>query len=403
MRRRILSSAFGSSVLLAIATFVACAEPSRPAVIVPARTVPSVRPLEIEPVSTTDAGASPTDGPRVVGSFMGPCVIAKSRVYCPEKPGPRKPLASSPPLGFDHVSDVTFGRDFACALDTAGKVFCSGGNTFGQLGAKLADERHEAAVEVPNRERVKALRAGPFTVCAISESGKLSCWGKNQAGESGSDTQYLEAARDLVEPTIVPGLEGVVEVASAWDTTCAVTRTRETYCFGRAKTAEHERLAGRENEVPYKLPELAGLSSLVANESALCGIVEGRAICWGDLMMLSRDGDVGTRTVTFKVADARRVSLGSNHGCILDEGGAVWCFGNASDGKLGRKASPNDYEPHKPTRIDGLPRIVDVSCAGSSTCATSAAGDIFCWGRFGYAGGDDDVADTPVKMRVFGD
>lgn len=398
-----LSPATVASVLVAtVAAFAACAEPARPTVVVPARTVPSVKPLEIEPAATKDGGTK-AEGPRVIGSFVGPCVLTKGRVFCPEKPSPRKPLVASPSLGFDRVVDVTFGRDFACALDTSGQVSCSGGNTFGQLGAGLAAERHEPVVRVPHLDHVKALRAGPFTVCAIMENGKLSCWGKNEAGESGSDTQYLQAARDLVEPHLVPGLEGVDEVASAWDTTCAVTRAHETYCFGRAKTSEHERLAGPANEVPHKIPELAGVSSIVANESAFCGVKEGRAICWGDITMLSRDADVGTRKVTFKVAGARRVSLGANHGCILDESGAVHCFGNASDGKLGQVAARNDYEPHKPTRIEGLPHIADVSCAGASTCATSDAGEVYCWGRFGYGGGDDDVAATPAKMRIFGD
>lgn len=403
MNRSAFLSACVSSVLLAaVAAFTACAAPGRPTVVVPARAVPGAKPLEIEPTTKTDGGTK-AEAPRVIGSFAGPCVLTKGRVFCPEKPSPRKALVDAPSLGYERVVDVTFGRDFSCALDAAGKVSCSGGNTFGQLGAGLAVDRHEAVVQVPGLDHVVALRAGPFTVCAISENGKLSCWGKNQAGESGSDTQYLEAARDLVAPSLVAGVEGVEEVASAWDTTCAVTRTHATYCFGRAKTSEHERLAGRENEAPHELPELAGLSSIVANESAFCGVKGGRAICWGDLAMLSRDADVGTRTVVFKVAGARRVSLGANHGCILDESGAVHCFGNASDGKLGKNAPPHDYEPHAPTRIEGLPHITDLSCAGSSTCATSDAGDVYCWGRFGYRGGPDDVATTPVKMRIFGE
>lgn len=401
-RRDLLSPAIVSSVLLAgMTAFTACAEPARPSVVVPARAVPSVRPLEIEPAATTDGGTNKAEGPRVVGSFTGPCVLAKGRVFCPEKPSPRKPFVASPSLGFDRVVDVTFGNDFACALDTSGKVSCSGGNTFGQLGAGLSAERHAPVVQVPRLDHVKALRAGPFTVCAILENGKLSCWGKNEAGESGSDTQYLQDARDLVEPQLVPGLEGVEEVASAWDTTCAVTRAHETHCFGRARTSEHERLAGQENEVPHKLPGLAGLSSLVANERAFCAIQNHLVVCWGDLGMLTREPDLGTRTVHLKVPNARRVCLGAYHGCILDTSGDVHCFGSAGDGKLGHASSSNAHQPLRPTRVEGLPRVADLACSGSATCATSEAGEVFCWGRFGYGGGEDDVASTPAKMRIF--
>jgi alpha-tubulin suppressor-like RCC1 family protein len=392
--------------VLTLGAFVllgSCADAPRAPVVVPARPISSVAPLDVEPSSSPDGGAARAVGPRVVGSFSGVCMVAKGRVFCSEPTSPRKPLGGSPSLGFDHVVDVTFGRDFACALDTSGKVSCNGGNTFGQLGAGLSAERQEPVVQIPRLEHVKALRAGPFTVCAILENGKLSCWGKNQSGESGSDTQYLEAARELVEPAIVPGLEGVEEVASAWDTTCAVTRAHETHCFGRARTAEHERLAGRENEVPHKLPSLSGISSLVANEAAFCAIKDRHVVCWGDLGSLTRDSEPGTSTVHLKIPSARRVCLGTHHGCVLDESGDVHCFGSPGDGKLGRAISTDEYQPHRPTRVEGLPRMADLACSGSSTCATTEAGEVFCWGRFSYGGGEDDVASAPVKMRIFGE
>jgi alpha-tubulin suppressor-like RCC1 family protein len=82
------------------------------------------------------------------------------------------------------ADDVVVGRSFACALRT-GKVSCWGANGFGALGVAKDVNEHPtpALVALGSNVNVTKLSARAQHVCAITEDGKLFCWGANSAGE----------------------------------------------------------------------------------------------------------------------------------------------------------------------------------------------------------------------------
>jgi hypothetical protein len=112
------------------------------------------------------------------------------------------------------VQELAAGFDFTCVL-AKGKVSCWGKNDAGQLGNgtwKLIGSRQE--VKLPP---TRAIAASNAHVCALGEDGSIWCWGNNLSGELGLGDGIARNA-----PQRVPGISGAVDVVAAKGGTCAV-------------------------------------------------------------------------------------------------------------------------------------------------------------------------------------
>jgi alpha-tubulin suppressor-like RCC1 family protein len=81
-------------------------------------------------------------------------------------------------------SDVTVGRDHACALRIGGQTWCWGANDSGQLGDGSFTERH-SPVRVGDGTDWQSVSAGGSHTCALRTDRSLWCWGDNRATQLG--------------------------------------------------------------------------------------------------------------------------------------------------------------------------------------------------------------------------
>ncbi len=99
--------------------------------------------------------------------------------------------------GIENVRQLAVapGRNFSCALDGDGRVWCWGDNSLGQLGRGYATPLNmpEApGVVALGEHRVRAVRAGGSQACAITDGGRsLWCWGHNGLGSGWGPTPVL--------------------------------------------------------------------------------------------------------------------------------------------------------------------------------------------------------------------
>ena len=105
------------------------------------------------------------------------------------------------------VTAVTAGPFLTCALTTAGTVKCWGDNSFGQLGLGASDGKpHPLPLDVMGLGAgVRAVDAGTFHVCAVTDGGGVKCWGANDYGQLG-DGQACISLRGCPRPVDVIGL-----------------------------------------------------------------------------------------------------------------------------------------------------------------------------------------------------
>lgn len=99
-------------------------------------------------------------------------------------------------------------------------------------------------------------------------------------------------------------------------------------------------------------------------------------------------------------ATVRQLALGDSHTCALLISGGVSCWGLNAFGELGDGTTTSHATP---VPVVGLPEsIATLAAGGSTTCALSTAGAVFCWGSnfFGTIGDGTTVhrsVPTPVS------
>ncbi len=146
----------------------------------------------------------------------------------------------------------------------------------------------------------------------------------------------------------------------------------------------------------------SGVSSVVASFYHTCGIRNGGAYCWG----YNGNGEAGTGSASSTriqaplstpmanlTSDVKTISVGSRHSCaIKNDGQKVYCWGNNSDGELGRaktvtySASPVSIENFPPagTKVVDIGLGIDHSCAIVENPNETPSKQVYCWGKNDY-------------------
>jgi hypothetical protein len=246
-------------------------------------------------------------GPGSQGEICG--VEEDGTVACSEAIQERR----TPKLGVARSTDVSVGFFGGCALGEGGKLHC------------WAHEEQAYHCEDFAREEWLALDLPSPAVqvdykdshgCAVTEDGRLFCFGSNLSGESGQ----LES--DCVRtPTAVPGIDDAVEVALGMSHTC-VRRTRGTVtCFGDSPVAD--------------VPGLSGVVHIEASRIATCALESsGTLKCWGTSLCgaLGISEECGSTQVPAPIAvqaqlDVSAFGMADGLTCAVVDGDYITCWG----------------------------------------------------------------------------
>jgi hypothetical protein len=85
----------------------------------------------------------------------------------------------------ENVKYVNAGRTSMCALTYTNEVYCWGGNNVGQLGNGTGVPFSNIAVKASLPEPAKSVEVGYMGACALGQSDKVYCWGLNDKGQLG--------------------------------------------------------------------------------------------------------------------------------------------------------------------------------------------------------------------------
>jgi alpha-tubulin suppressor-like RCC1 family protein len=135
-----------------------------------------------------------------------------------------------------------------------------------------------------------------------------------------------------------------------------------------------------------------------------CAILgDGTAMCWGHYNAWGQIGDgttADTRLLPVAVVNfAAGVGMvaGSYHTCASTAAGALFCWGNNQSGELGLGA--RDDGRHTSNQVPGLTNVVEVTAGGGHTCARMASGAVSCWGYGPIGDGANTTAYTPAPVK----
>jgi len=140
----------------------------------------------------------------------------------------------------------------------------------------------------------------------------------------------------------------------------------------------------------------SGRSDLASGGGHNCRLDVGILLCWGanrfGQLGIGSTASVDVPTPVGEVTDWVEVSVGDQHSCARRADGTISCWGSNESGQLGLGDRDDRL---RPTRVPGGPWTA-LSAGAMHTCAIDAAGALFCWGRnFEGQIGQDDLFGAP--------
>jgi Regulator of chromosome condensation (RCC1) repeat len=124
------------------------------------------------------------------------------------------------------ITQAAMGPTHACAVQASGALYCWGSNFDGVLGN---GNTTESSVPVPaNISNVAQVAVTDLSTCARLNDGTVWCWGASQYGQLGNGTaEFINP-----NPTKVSSLLPSAAISAADDTICSLSTTQQLQCWG---------------------------------------------------------------------------------------------------------------------------------------------------------------------------
>lgn len=114
---------------------------------------------------------------------------------------------------------LSAGGHFTCGVTTGGEVYCWGKNREGQLGdGSMNDSSAPVPVTGTRGETFTVVDTGFLHACALTDRGRVYCWGENSSGQLGDGTL---ASRPMADSVVSDVLFGTMTVGDLH--TCGIT------------------------------------------------------------------------------------------------------------------------------------------------------------------------------------
>jgi alpha-tubulin suppressor-like RCC1 family protein len=299
-----------------------------------------------------------------------------------------------------------------CVVTAGGDVYCWGDNEAGQLGTSTGIASTTPVKITGLLEPAAQVSVGYFTICALTTTGSVYCWGYGGDGELGNGSTTNTTAT----PVPVSGLTSGVVALSVGDLdACAIKEDGSVWCWGLGPGGVLGNGTMNDSLAPTEVVGLTGgATSVSVGVDAACAVVHGGVMCWGGE---SGYGDLGNGTldesstpvqVTGLTSGVTAVSVGQTFACALLDSGSVECWGEGDNGTLGNGQGANSPTPVMVTELSSA--VTAISAGAETVCALEIGGGVVCWG--GDVDGElgngattvGDAADTPsvVPIKVKG-
>ncbi len=272
----------------------------------------------------------------------------------------------------------------ACAVSVGGVLRCWGSNSYGKLGdGSTTSSLTPVTVQGIDRP-VISVATGLDHTCAVTDQGKVYCWGLNTLGQLG-----INGAPNSATPVEVTAVGGpAIDIKAAYYGTCALRADGAVRCWGYADGGRLGLGATTFAFLPATPPGLAaGVTAIAMGQTNLCATLAGGGVrCAGqdDVGQLGNGATTGTQTLVGPVNGLdgtvfTDIVSGMFHACALSEAGAVKCWGSNYDGAIGNNGSPGYVT--EPQDVVGLDHgVVQLGSGGNFTCAILDDASLRCWG-----------------------
>ena len=236
----------------------------------------------LTPTSTSTPTLTPTSTPTLTPTSTPTPTPTSTPTPTPT------PTPTMPPGGNRQIAP---GAEHTCALTSSGGVKCWGRNNYGQLGDGTTTNRLTPVDVSGLADDVQSIEAGVAHTCALTSSGGVMCWGRNDYGQLGDGT-----TTNRLTPVEVNGLAvDVQSIEAGAEYTCALTASGVTMCWGRNDYGQLGDGTTTDRLTPVEVSDLAvAVQAIAAGPEHSCALTSGDIICWGG----NGRGQLGDGTTT---------------------------------------------------------------------------------------------------------
>ncbi len=200
--------------------------------------------------------------------------------------------------------------------------------------------------------------------CAMDDNADVRCWGRGDEGALGAGS----FAHDSV-PSATGSFDGatVVDLAARKAGACAVTDAGEVWCWGTNVNQAFGPSFPRSTATPTRIMALDGALEVAASSQGTCTRGGSRQVrCVG----------AWTGAIS-NVTDPQALAVGDGHGCAIEDGGSVVCWGANGAGQLGDGTMSSRPGAAGVIQLGGATAI---AAGAEHTCAVISTGHVYCWG-----------------------
>jgi alpha-tubulin suppressor-like RCC1 family protein len=294
---------------------------------------------------------------------------------------------------------VSAGERHTCGITWNYEAFCWGEGSTGALGngRQLNSTVPVQVGDLADLRFATIAAGGRFTCATLTEKG-AHCWGLGTLGRLG-DNDASEG--NQFAPVPVAGGHAFISVSANWSTSCAVTDTRQLFCWGDntnwqlaydinnpfLPSLDHcgANQSGECSLTPLLVPSPTGIiptsyASVSVGGIQVCSIAypTGVVYCWGK-------GALGSASLTqnptpVPIASSEvftSIATGNEHSCGVTVSDKAFCWGTGAFGQLGTGSSASQT----PEEVVGNHTFRLISAGKYHTCAVTTTSRGYCWGR----------------------
>ena len=288
----------------------------------------------------------------------------------------------------DPTQRIAAGQSHTCAINNDHTVWCWGDNSLKQLGSGVSVSTGNSTTPVqtaalPSGRIPSTIAAGLSHTCLLATDGSVWCWGANGSGALGDGTTFGKAA-----PTQVSLPATATSIAAGGYETCAVLSTQSLYCWGKNSNGQ---VGNGQSPADETSPQLVGqipssfvVSQLDIGDVHVCAVSTAGAVwCWGNYLngrlgsTAQSDALLPTATSSLN-GTAIMVSAGKAHTCVVLSGGALRCFGSNGQGQIGQALTTTSNSSTNEILLSNTQRV---SSGGEFTCVLLTSGNVQCFGK----------------------
>jgi alpha-tubulin suppressor-like RCC1 family protein len=224
-------------------------------------------------------------------------------------------------------TQISAGGSHTCALTSAGAAYCWGSNGAGELGNGTTNSSLTPVAVAGGLAFAQISAGGTGFTCAVTSAGRVYCWGNNSVGQLG-DGSFTNRSSPVAAAA---GLT-FVEVRAGGTHTCGLTTAGAAYCWGGSEAAGVLGDGTSLSPLPIavSLPAGVTLTQIDAGDYETCGLaMDGAAYCWGWYYPNASSPTVVVAPTRVAGSLAfKSVHSGSYRSCGVTRDSVVYCWGS---------------------------------------------------------------------------